>query len=118
MKNSSQFVNMLADNLQPMGEVRQRSMFGGHGLFMDGMMFALIADDVLYFKVDDHNRPAYDDAGLPPFTYTSERGTATMSYYRAPEACLDDPDELLDWALPAMEAARRARSKKAGKAKK
>ena len=117
MKNSPEFVTMLADNLKPMGDVRKRAMFGGHGLFLEGLMFALIAEDVLYFKVDDHNRAAYEAAGLPPFTYTSSRGTSVMSYYRPPEECLEDPELLNQWARPAMEAARRAAAKKSGKGK-
>ena len=60
----SEFVSYVVESLQPLGPVGARRMFGGHGIYLDGVMFALIADDQLYLKVDGGNRAAYEAAGL------------------------------------------------------
>jgi DNA transformation protein len=64
----NEFVEFVLEGLQPLGGVRARRMFGGWGIYKDGVMFALIARDQLYLKVDDDNRAAYDAADLPYFT--------------------------------------------------
>lgn len=106
----SEFVHFTVENLQPLGPVVAKRMFGGHGLFLHDVMFALIAWDTLYFKVDEINRPAYDTRGLGPFSYVGQQGrTTTMSYCEAPPEGLDDPDVLRQWAGEAYAAALRAR---------
>lgn len=109
----SEFVDFVLEGLQPLGGVSGRRMFGGWGLYKDGVMFALIADDQLYLKVDDGNRAAYDAQGLQPFTYTGKGRSILMSYYEAPGDGFDDPDILCAWAREAFAAALRA--KKRGK---
>lgn len=104
----SDFVHFVVESLQSLGPVQAKRMFGGHGLFLHDQMFALIAWDTLYFKVDEINRPAYDERGLGPFTYVSQQGrNATMSYCEAPAEGLDDPDILASWAREAYAAALR-----------
>ena len=88
--------------------VRARSMFGGVGLYADELFFALLADDALYFKVDDTNRPDYEARGLDPFRPYGEQGE-TMGYFRVAEDLLEDPDELRTWAEKSVAVARRAR---------
>ena len=105
----SEFVHFIVENLQSLGPVLAKRMFGGHGLFLHNVMFGLIAWDTLYFKVDEVNRPAYDTRGLSPFSYVSQQGrAATMSYCEAPPEGLDEPDVLLSWAREAYAAALRA----------
>jgi DNA transformation protein and related proteins len=107
------FQAWLEETLAPLGGVRLKQMFGGAGLFRDDVMFALIADDVLYLKVDDGNRPQFEAAGSAPFSYRTSGGRNTiMSYWRAPEGLLDDEAELLAWARGALEAAWRAAAAK------
>ena len=109
MAASKEFCDFLLEQLSDFGPAQAKRMFGGAGLFRDGLMFALIADDVLYFKVDDENATDFDDEDLAPFTYTTKKGEkGVMSYRRAPERCLDDPDEMTTWARSAFEAALRA----------
>ena len=84
-------------------------MFGGYGLYYDGLMFGLIADDVLYFKVDDENRQDYIEAGSGPFTYEGKSRPVEMSYYRVPDAWMDDPGSIAGWAERAHQAAQRSR---------
>lgn len=101
--------------LAPLGDVRARRMFGGHGIYLDGLMFALIADEVLYFRADDRNRPSYEALGLQPFKPFDDK-PMRMPYYPPPESAMDDTGELLAWARPAFEAALRAGAKKKKKA--
>lgn len=116
---SDEFCDHVADLLRPLGSIRIRKMFGGHGVYLGDLMFGLVADDTLYFKVDAATRPRYDAAELAPFTY--ERAGAEpveMSYCLAPPDGLDDGALLCEWAAEAVETAQRARAAKAAKAAK
>jgi DNA transformation protein len=93
-------------------------MFGGYGLYIEGVMMALIADETLYFKVDDSNRDDYIRAGMQPFTYDGKHKPIQMSYYQVPDAILDDLEQLILWIEKAHAAARRAKRKPAKKSKK
>lgn len=101
---------MDADASAPPPEIRR--MFGGHGVFRNGLMFALIADDALYFKADDETVAAFEEAGSEPFTYMRRGKPARLRYYSAPEAALEDPDELCRWMDLAAGAAIRNPAKK------
>jgi DNA transformation protein len=106
--------------LAPLGPVRTRAMFGGHGVYVDDEFIAVVIDDVLYLKVDDETRARFEDAGSRPFTYDAgERGEVAMSYWSAPDDALDDPAAMLPWARLALAAARRkpAAKKRAAKPK-
>ena len=74
MPNSDEFMDHLLDLLSEAGPIAPRRMFGGHGLFIDGVMIGLVASDTLYLKVDEVNRPAYDERGLRPFSYVDPNG--------------------------------------------
>lgn len=111
MAASPEFCEHLTDLLRPFGPVGIRRMFGGAGLFRDGLMFALIADDTLYFKADAESRPIFEDAGCPPFTYESRGGEAVMSYYQAPPEAMEGGELLCGWAVRAFEAALRAQKR-------
>ena len=112
MNTSSEMVELALELLAPLEGVTARAMFGGHGIFRDGMMFALIAYDVLYLKVDDKNRERFEEEGLGPFVYTGGKKPMTMSYYEAPAEGMDDSALLCDWAKGALAAAKRAAAKK------
>ncbi|MBP7683963.1 MAG: TfoX/Sxy family protein [Deltaproteobacteria bacterium] len=102
------------DLLQPLGAARARAMFGGHGIYLDGVMFALVHEDELYLKVDDVTEARFEAAGLPRFVYAKKGGgTMSMSYRRAPVAALDDGDLLVEWARLGVEASQRAARSKA-----
>ena len=88
--------------------VTVRRMFGGAGLYADGVMFALVADGAIFLKADEANTPDFEREGLPPFQYQTKNGRrAVMSYWRMPERLYDDPDELAQWAARALAAAQR-----------
>jgi DNA transformation protein len=107
MRNSPDTLVRLTGLLAPLGPVRAKAMFGGHGLYLGDAMLAIVADDTLYLKADDGIRAIFEAAGAPPFRPYPDR-PAAMSFYRVPADRLDDPALLLDWARPALEAARRA----------
>ncbi|KQN03633.1 TfoX/Sxy family protein [Sphingomonas sp. Leaf25] len=99
----------VADTLVPVGTVTFRRMMGGATLYLDGTVFAIVADDVLWFKSDAAADPLWEAAGCERFTYARRDGTtATMHYRRAPDEVLDDGDVLSHWAALAIEAGRRA----------
>jgi DNA transformation protein len=116
MPKRSEFVDYLVEQLAPLGEVSAKSMFGGWGIYHEGRMFALVADDTLYIKVDDTNRADFERENLRPFRYDrTDKTVAVMSYYEPPAAAIDDRDLLCAWARKGVEAAARAAMKKRAK---
>ena len=89
-------------------DLRARNMFGGIGLYCGDLFYALMDDDVLYFKVDDANRPQFEARGMGPFRPGGEGGEV-MQYYEVPAEVLEDAEALAPWATGAIEVARRAR---------
>jgi DNA transformation protein len=88
-------------------------MFGGTGIYRDGLIFALAIDDAIYLKTDADCREAFKAAGAHPFSYMRKDGRrAEMTYYSLPEEALDDPDRLASWAELAYSAALRAKERK------
>jgi DNA transformation protein and related proteins len=92
-------------------------MFGGAGVYCDGLMFGLVSDDTLYFRVDDGNRRQFEAEGMRPFSYDGKGRTIELPYWRAPERLLDEADEMVEWARAALAAAGRTAAKKKPKAK-
>jgi DNA transformation protein len=90
--------------------VTGRSMFGGVGLYSEGLIFALMAEDRLYFKVDDSNRPDFEAAGMEPFHPFGDAGQ-TMGYYEVPPFVLDSPDELSAWLDKSLRVAELKRAR-------
>jgi DNA transformation protein len=89
-------------------DLRDRSMFGGVGIYAGDFFFALIADDTLYFKVDDSNRSAFEARGMGPFMPYGPSGEV-MQYYEVPADLLEDPEALSPWVEQAIEVARTKR---------
>lgn len=110
MPVSNEYLDFVQDQLHGLGEITVRRMFGGAGLYLDGTFFAIVADDVLYFKVDDSNRPEYEAAGMRPFRPFG--GETEMSYYEVPVDVLEDSEELRKWVGKAVEVAGRSGKKK------
>ena len=107
-----EFVTYVVDLMQSIGPVRAKSMFGGHGIFLEGLMFGLIADSVLYLKVDKETEIEFKARGLEAFTYNKKGKEFKMSYYQAPEEALEDVEEMNSWANKAYGTALKAASKK------
>jgi DNA transformation protein len=122
----SQFVQSLHEVFERMGRIETRRMFGGHGIYHDGRMFALVVSDTLYLKADAHTVAEFEKRGLPAFGYEREGRRMEMSYRQAPEEIFEDRDEAGRWGRMAWEAAlrsgtpkraRQAAAKKTGRGK-
>lgn len=101
--------DFLVDLFAPFAQVTTRRMFSGHAIYRDGVVFALALRDGLYLKADAETVPLFRAEGLGPFSYEVKgRQTIIASYWRMPDACLDDDDALRRWAAIAWQAAVRA----------
>ena len=111
MPSRPAFVDQVINHLNQVAPVTARAMFGGYGLYSEGVMFALIAYDTLYFKVDDVNREQYLTVGSEPFTYEGKGKPIQMSYYRLPDDVFENLEQLTSWVASSREAACRAKAK-------
>jgi DNA transformation protein and related proteins len=113
MVASDSFAEFLKEQLAPLGRVTMRRMFGKTGVFCDGLMLGMVTDNTLYFRVDDCNRAAFQEAAsFPPLNYRKKGSTIDLSFWRAPERLFDEPDELVTWARIALAAAGRVAAKR------
>lgn len=110
------FTELCVEMLSPLGPVRVRRMFGGQGLYVDGLFMAIVDDGQLFLKTDEVTRERFDAAGCVPFTFPNKDGEAVVTRYRRPpEDALESPPLMLPWARLALEAALRAANAKAKK---
>ena len=113
MVASDGFAEFLRDQLAPLGKITMRRMFGKTGVFCNGLMFAMVTNDTLYFRVDDDNRAVFKEAeSVPSLSYEKKGRTIDLSFWRAPERLFDEPDELVTWARIALAAAHRVAAKR------
>jgi DNA transformation protein len=110
---TNSFVTFVQDQLHDLG-VSPRRMFGGYGLYHQGVFFAIVAGDQLYFKTNEQNRSDYVENGMGPFQ-PNEKQTLS-SYYEVPVEVIEDGEQLAEWARKAI-AAQEA-EKRSGKGKK
>ena len=110
----AELLNHCTELLAPLGAVRTRRMFGGHGIYVDDLFMALIAFDQLYLKADAETRPCFEAAGCEPFRYDKQGGeSVSLGYFRPPEEAMESPALMQPWARLALGAALRARAAKA-----
>lgn len=100
-------IEHLRDLFEPLGPISARAMFGGHGLYFDGMIIGIIIDEALYVKVDEQTRSHFEAVGSQPYVYDMRGKPLPMSYWSLPEEALDSPQAMLPWARMAIEAAGR-----------
>jgi DNA transformation protein and related proteins len=112
MAGGDEFLAHVLELLAPLGRVAARPMFGGQGLYCDGVFFGIMLDNTLYLKADDRNRGEFERAGSELFSYSRKGKRATLNFYRAPEAAMDTPRLMLPWARSALAAALRSRAGK------
>jgi DNA transformation protein len=113
MVASDSFAEFLREQLAPLGGLTIRRMFGKTGVFCDGVMFGMVTENTLYFRVDDHNRETFKEArSFPPLNYEKKGCTIDLSFWRVPERLFDEPDELVAWARAALAAAHRVAAKR------
>src|SRR5436190_19928511 len=108
MVASESYADFLREQLAPLGRLSLRRMFGKTGVFCDGVMFAVVTENTLYFRVDDHNRETFKEAAIfPPLNYAKGGVMIDLAFWRVPERLFDEPDELITWARAALAAAHR-----------
>lgn len=112
MRPADGFVAHCLELLAPLGTPRSRRMFGGHGLYVDDLFIALIANERLYLKADDTTRARFEAAGCTPFEYEGGGRRVTLGYYTAPEDAMESPAAMQPWARLAFASALRARAAK------
>ena len=105
MKADSDFVDHVLELMSDFGDVNAKRMFGGYGLFREGLMFSLVADSALYLKADKGNEEEFQAQDLPKFTYERGDEAMHMSYYLCPEEAFQNSDSMTRWAVSAWEAA-------------
>ena len=103
-KRDDTFVAFVIEQLDRLGSVRSKSMFGGHGLYSGETFFAVIDEGRLYFKVGDATRPRYKARGMGPFAYAP--GMVMKGYHEVPLEVIEDASELVRWAREACGVAR------------
>jgi DNA transformation protein len=109
MAKRSEFVDHVVELMRGLGAVQPKPMFGAWGLFLEGLCFAIVADDTLYLKGDAVNAPRFDEARLEAFVYESKMGERIATSYRqAPADALDNAVTMTQWAREGYEAAMRA----------
>jgi DNA transformation protein and related proteins len=108
MAVTDSFVGFVLEQLDPLGPITSKRMFGGVGLYAGDLFFALIAGDVLYLKGDDATRRVREASGARPFEPYPDRpkGKGKMQYYSVPAAILEDADALIAWATQSVSIAR------------
>ena len=109
---ANESINYLHEVFEAFGPIRARRMFGGWGIYHDGLMFGLYAQGRLYLKTDAHNVAKFEAAGSEPFTYMQRDKAVKLSYWSAPEALLDYREEARFWGNTSFEAALRAQAAK------
>jgi DNA transformation protein len=114
MPRTSELCEYVVDRLSPLGAASYRFMFGGFAIYLDGLIIALVADDVLCLKADEENRGAFESRGIAPFRPDADK-PQTMPYYQVPDDVFEDPDEFLLWAKRSQEAALRGQARKRSK---
>lgn len=111
------FIDHCMELLSPVGTVRGRRMFGGHGFYVDDLFLALVIGDRLYLKSDGATRARFEAAGCVAFSYEGAGKTVTTHYFSAPEEAMESPPTMEPWARLALAAALRARAAKPAAAK-
>ena len=116
MPSDPSFVAHAVDLVSLLGPVTARAMFGGHGLYAEGVMFALLDDGELFVKTDEETRATFVEAGCRQWTYVNKKvRMENTGYFRPPDDAHEDPEAMLPWARLALAAALRARAAKASK---
>jgi DNA transformation protein and related proteins len=116
MAVSKRYREFVLEQLERIAPVTARAMFGGVGLYCEGLFFALMDDDTLYFKVDDSNRSDFEKVGMGPFSPFGDE-SHVMQYYEVPAEVIEDEEQLSIWMKGALAVAARAATKKKPKKK-
>jgi DNA transformation protein len=109
---TTSLVDYAVELLGPFGTVSARPMFSGHGIYLDGVLFAIVADESLWLKADAINRSEFEDAGCTSFSYVRSGKTVAMSFFQAPPEAMESQQAMMPWARSAYAAALRSSAKR------
>lgn len=109
MARRNEFLSLVLDLMAPLGAISARAMFGGHGLYCNGLFIAIVTGEKLYFKADTQSQPRFEASGLRRFQYAARGKTVHLMYYEAPPEVYDDSRAMGEWGQLALAAAVRAR---------
>ena len=109
---SQALVDHCLELLAPLGAVRARRMFGGHGIYIDDLFVAVIGFERLYLTTDAASRENFQAAGSEPFVYDAKSGAVALGYWTVPAEAMESQALMQPWARQAIEAALRARAAK------
>jgi DNA transformation protein len=117
MPNTRDFVAHVLEMMRPTAPATARAMFGGHGVYVDGCIVGIVAEDELFLKTDAATQPQFEALGLEPFRYSkADRSVYAMAYHRAPDEALESPAAMREWLQRALGAALRRSAARTGKA--
>lgn len=102
MKDES-FKDFILDQLVDIPNVTERKMFGGFGLYVEGIFFAIISENVLYLKTDNESKQKFIDVGMDCFRPSKEQ--VLKNYFEVPADVFEDREVLSQWALEAIHTA-------------
>jgi DNA transformation protein and related proteins len=112
-QRQSAFADFVLEQMADVPDVAKRALFGGYGIYRGGLMFALIANEQLYFKADEILALEFTELGLPPFVYTGKNGSTALKYHLAPETVFEEAEQMALWSDKAYRCAVRAAAAKA-----
>jgi DNA transformation protein len=113
MASSPEFIAFLHEVFESFGPIQAKRMFGGYGIYHDGLMFGLVVANQLYLKVDDENRHFFEAQKLGPFVYAMKGKSVKLSYHLAPDAIMDERELAALWGRQSWDAAMRGQAIKA-----
>ena len=105
MAVSESYVTYVTEQLEGLGRLRSKRMFGGVGFYADGLFFALLVGSGLYLKVGDTNRGDFTARGMGPFRPYRDRPGCAMGYYEVPPDIVEDAEALVAWARKSLRVA-------------
>ncbi len=118
MTVQAQYLAYILEQLAGLPSLRSNRMFGGIGLYSDGLFFGLIDDDTLFFKTGDSNIAPYRERQMPRFMPFPDRPESVLGYHQVPADVIEDAEILVDWARKSVAVALASRAAKAAKAAK
>lgn len=118
MKTPPHYIDFITDLFQVIGPVTAIRMFGGHGLFLEGLMFAIVDKSTLYLKTDDQTESLFIDKGMEKFSYQRQGKQCYLNYHQAPEEALEQLEQTRHWGNLAYQTALTTAAKSPKKARK
>ena len=101
MAVSNDFIQFVLDQLSGWGDVQIKRMFGGAALYQEGLAFCMIANDIVFLKVDDTNKGKYLKEGSLPLKPFKNNATV-LSFYQVPPTVFEDSEEFTKWAKKSL----------------